>query len=341
MYADKQLKKLREFIDIAETERIGYGYSSYILQCDLSVTHLTYISLPHSPVNHLSQLSLARHSPVTRPSLARHSPVTRPSLARHSPVPQPWLTRHSPVTRPSLTRHSLVTHPSLTHHSPVTHRSLTRHSPVTHLSLTCHSPVVHVSESVPRDVSRRVARDTLQQVEALLKHLQEIILELFRDTVLGEQLVDAAHGTDAERLVTGCRRRCQRRRVSRPRRHLAAERCEVEDGAEQRRRDRPRQRDPTEEVRQTAEGQLRHLAGTRVERRQLFGLDVSLRRLEHVAQDGTWRRGIKQDVRRGQESSSEWRNAEDLGNAREVCWRWLLETKPMKVLQTGGQSVAR
>ena len=62
------------------------------------------------------------------------------------------------------------------------------------------SLLIQVLQPVSGRVGRGFLGNALQEVEGLLKHLQQELLELSRDAVLGQQLVDTAHGEDAQRV---------------------------------------------------------------------------------------------------------------------------------------------
>lgn len=91
----------------------------------------------------------------------------------------------------------------------------------------------------------------LQEVKSLLEHPQQILLKLYRYTVLGHQLIDARHGKHSKAATFLTQERVLAAAIDTG--HLsgpgvAAEAGKMKDGSEERRGDARGQRDPAKEV---------------------------------------------------------------------------------------------
>lgn len=134
--------------------------------------------------------------------------------------------------------------------------------------------------------------DLLQEVEGLLEHAEQVLLELHRHTVLGHEFIDAGHGQHAQAAPLLPQHRVVAAAVHRG--HLAgagvaAEARKVEDGGEQGRGDARGQRDPAEQVGQALQGQAADVFTVRVQDGdglvQQFGCAGAL---QEATQEVTW-----------------------------------------------------
>lgn len=112
-------------------------------------------------------------------------------------------------------------------------------------------PLIQLLEPALHRVRVVLLGDLLQEVESLLEHAEQVLLELHRHAVLGHEFVDAGHGQHPQTAPFLPQHRVVAAAVDRG--HFAgaavtAKAREVEDGGEQGRGDARGQGDPAEEV---------------------------------------------------------------------------------------------
>ena len=96
----------------------------------------------------LHQQSPTRQSPDSHPivvqqfqyrcvgTTARQLPVSEPTVTRQVPDSRPTVARQSPVNQPTITRQLLFSHPTVARHSPVSQPAVTRQSHVNQPKVT-------------------------------------------------------------------------------------------------------------------------------------------------------------------------------------------------------------